>query len=85
MLWITLLLLAVLFVIALVMTLQVAKQQNREIESREQRGMTAEDEIQQSQQYETESLRKNIPNLIKIYIGLFVIVLGFIVTILIIL
>ncbi|MET3683143.1 hypothetical protein ABID56_001234 [Alkalibacillus flavidus] len=84
MLSISLVMLAVVFVVALVMTLRIGKEQNDEIVAREQRGVTAEDEIQRSHDYESESLARNIPNLIKIYIGLFIIVAAFIITILII-
>ncbi|MDQ0351970.1 putative membrane protein [Alkalibacillus filiformis] len=69
-----LIILGILFIITLVITLNIAKNHDRQIKEYESRGATPDEELERSRQYEQESLRRNIPNLVLIYIGLFILV-----------
>ncbi|GAA0450362.1 hypothetical protein [Alkalibacillus silvisoli] len=64
----------VLFIFTLIVTLKIAKNNDRQIKEYESQGIGADEELERSQQYEQESLRRNIPNLAIIYIVLFVLV-----------
>ncbi|WP_017187617.1 hypothetical protein [Alkalibacillus haloalkaliphilus] len=74
MLTILLIVIGLLFVIALTITLNIAKNHDRQIKEYEKRGATPDEELERSHHYEQESLRRNIPNLVLIYVGLFVLV-----------
>ncbi|MGP4071743.1 hypothetical protein ACTWQB_04225 [Piscibacillus sp. B03] len=56
-----------LFVLTLVGTLLIGKSENDKMKKYEQEGNTAKDELKRSWEYETSSLKKNIPSLLIIY------------------
>ncbi|WP_188207281.1 hypothetical protein [Alkalibacillus aidingensis] len=66
---------SILFVITLVSTLLIAKEQNRKIKEYERQGTTAKEELERSIEYEDHSLKSNVPMLSAIYIVSFVIII----------
>ncbi|SHH13783.1 hypothetical protein [Virgibacillus chiguensis] len=56
-----------LFLVALGGTLYVFKQEERKMKQYEAEGETAQSELQRSMEYETKSLKSNVPILIWIY------------------
>ncbi|TFB13382.1 hypothetical protein E3U55_16200 [Filobacillus milosensis] len=55
------------FVATLVGTILIGKSENDKIKKYEQEGVTAKDELERSWEYETSSLKKNVPSLFIIY------------------
>ncbi|WP_174616116.1 hypothetical protein [Virgibacillus ihumii] len=61
-------LLVVLFVLALGGTFFVFRQEEKKMKRYEQEGDTVEDELQRSRDYESHSLKSNVPRLLLIYV-----------------
>ncbi|GEL78104.1 hypothetical protein [Tenuibacillus multivorans] len=56
-----------LFIITLVGTILIGKSESDKVKKYEQEGATASDELNRSLEYESSSLKKNIPSLLIIY------------------
>lgn len=56
-----------LFVLTLVGTILIGKTENDKLKAYEQKGDTPKDELKRSWEYESSSLKKNIPSLLIIY------------------
>ncbi|AXI11116.1 hypothetical protein CUC15_06650 [Oceanobacillus zhaokaii] len=61
-------LLVVILVIALIATLLILKKEENKLKQYEMEGDTIENELKRSHEYETKSLKKNLPNLAWVYI-----------------
>ncbi|MHA6251577.1 hypothetical protein [Oceanobacillus sp. CAU 1775] len=55
-------------IFGVIATLRVSKRKERLQEERRRRGDTFEDEVERSHEYEERSLRRNLPNLIRIVV-----------------
>ncbi|RDW18093.1 hypothetical protein CWR48_10880 [Oceanobacillus arenosus] len=64
--WIIVLLVAIL-VIALIATLLILKKEENKLKQYEAEGDTVENELQRSHEYESQSLKRNIPSLLWVY------------------
>ena len=60
-------LLVVILVIALIATLVILKKEENKLKQYEDEGDTVENELKRSHEYETKSLKRNIPSLLWVY------------------
>ncbi|MFD2639200.1 hypothetical protein [Piscibacillus salipiscarius] len=61
------LIIGVLFVVTLIGTFLIGKNETNKVKKYEQEGHSPKDELKRSWEYETSSLQKNIPSLLIIY------------------
>ncbi|WP_099157860.1 hypothetical protein [Virgibacillus ndiopensis] len=60
-------LLVIIFIVALVGTIVAFKQEERKIKQYEEEGDSIEEQLRRSHEYETSSLKSNVPSLLIIY------------------